>query len=97
MLVIVIFILLIIFILMNMGGSNRVNKNNGKKWTIYGTMGCGWTRKQLEYMKRVGKPYKFIDCDKGIVVKCQLSPLFTIQMVRKLWVFVKFKDHGQPG
>ena len=24
----------------------------GKKWTVYGTMGCGWTRKQLEYMKK---------------------------------------------
>ena len=37
----------------------------GKKWTIYGTMGCGWTRKQLDYMKKAGKPYEFIDCDKG--------------------------------
>jgi hypothetical protein len=28
-------------------------------------MGCGWTRKQLDYMKKAGKPYEFIDCDKG--------------------------------
>jgi len=35
-----------------------------EKWTIYGSMGCGWTRKQLEYMKKNGKPYVFIDCDK---------------------------------
>ena len=24
----------------------------GKKWTVYGTKGCGWTVKQLEYMKK---------------------------------------------
>ena len=36
----------------------------GKSWTIYGTMGCGWTRKQLDYMRRTGKPFVFVDCDK---------------------------------
>ena len=34
----------------------------GEKWTVYGTMNCGWTRKQLEYMKNKGKNVKFIDC-----------------------------------
>jgi hypothetical protein len=34
-------------------------------WTVYGTMGCGWTRKQLEYMKKAGKPHTFVDCDKS--------------------------------
>ena len=37
---------------------------NGKKWTVYGTMGCGWTRKQLDYMKKNGKAHTFVDCDK---------------------------------
>ena len=41
------------------------NKTGGKKWTVYGTMGCGWTRKQLDYMKKTGTPYTFVDCDKG--------------------------------
>jgi hypothetical protein len=27
-------------------------------------MGCGWTRKQLDYMKKNGKPHRFVDCDK---------------------------------
>jgi len=36
----------------------------GEQWTIYGTMGCGWTRKQLDYMKKNGKPFKFVDCEK---------------------------------
>ena len=35
------------------------------EWTIYGTMGCGWTRKQLDYFKQSGKPFTFVDCDKG--------------------------------
>jgi len=39
--------------------------SDGKTWTVYGTMGCGWTRKQLDYMKEAGKPFKFVDCDKG--------------------------------
>ena len=32
-------------------------------YTVYGTMGCGWTRKQLEYMKQSGTPFTFVDCD----------------------------------
>ena len=36
----------------------------GKPWAIYGTMDCGWTRKQLDYMKKTGKPFTFVDCDK---------------------------------
>jgi hypothetical protein len=35
----------------------------GGAWTVYGTMGCGWTRKQLELMDGKGVPYKFVDCD----------------------------------
>ena len=35
------------------------------EWTIYGTMGCGWTRKQLDYMKQNSKSFTFVDCDNG--------------------------------
>tara|TARA_R110001599_G_scaffold109128_1_gene272573 strand:- start:40 stop:315 length:276 start_codon:yes stop_codon:yes gene_type:complete len=41
-----------------------VTGSTGEEWTIYGTMGCGWTRKQLEYMEKNGKPFKFVDCEK---------------------------------
>lgn len=34
-------------------------------WTVYGTMQCGWTRKQLEYFKSKSVPHKFVDCAKG--------------------------------
>ena len=40
-------------------------KESGNGWKIYGTMGCGWTRKQIDYMKEKGKPYTFVDCSKG--------------------------------
>jgi hypothetical protein len=33
------------------------------EWTVYGTMGCGWTRKQLEVLKSNNVPYTFVDCD----------------------------------
>jgi hypothetical protein len=42
-----------------------IQKVGGKKWTVFGTMGCGWTRKQLDYMKKNGKAHTFVDCDKG--------------------------------
>ncbi len=38
---------------------------SGPKWTVYGTKGCGWTVKQLDYMKKNGKPHTFVDCDNG--------------------------------
>jgi|TARA_B110000483_G_scaffold226886_1_gene288085 hypothetical protein len=38
-------------------------KSAGGEWTVYGSMGCGWTRKQLEHFKGKGKPYTFVDCD----------------------------------
>ena len=33
-------------------------------WTVYGTMKCGWTRKQLDYMNQKGISHTFVDCDK---------------------------------
>jgi hypothetical protein len=36
-----------------------------KVWTVYGTMSCGWTRKQLENLKSKNVPHKFVDCEKG--------------------------------
>lgn len=33
-------------------------------WTVYGTKGCGWTRKQLDHMKSRGISHTFVDCEK---------------------------------
>lgn len=57
-------ILLIVVIVILLRGDAVAPPKDGKKWTVYGTMGCGWTRKQLDHMKNVNKPFTFIDCDK---------------------------------
>lgn len=47
--------------------ANNVNKNNsnGKcKYVIYGSMSCGWTKKQLKYMDDKGLEYEYVDCAK---------------------------------
>ncbi len=66
MLAFVILIMVNAYILMKTGESPAIQAAPGEKgWTIFGTMGCGWTRKQLEHMKKVKKPFTFVDCDKG--------------------------------
>jgi len=34
-----------------------------KSWTVYGTDGCGWTRKQLKEMDDKGVPYTYVNCE----------------------------------
>lgn len=59
-----ILILVNTYIFMTTGTTQAVAPGE-KGWTIFGSMGCGWTRKQLEHMKKVKKPFTFVDCDKG--------------------------------
>jgi hypothetical protein len=58
-------LIVIIFALSKACMKKSPKEMGGAKYTIYGTMGCGWTRKQLEYMEKSGKPFTFVDCDKG--------------------------------
>ena len=44
-------------------------------WTVYGTTWCGWTTKQLEYLKKKGIEHKFVDCEKG---KCDGIDAFPV-------------------
>lgn len=37
---------------------------SGGTYIVYGTMGCGWTRKQLDVMKAKGIAHEFVDCSK---------------------------------
>lgn len=53
-------LLLVLFCL----GKNKETYGNNK-WIVYGTMGCGWTRKQLDHLNSNGVGYTFIECDKG--------------------------------
>lgn len=41
------------------------SQNTRGMLTIFGSMGCGWTKKQLEHCDNKNIPYKFVDCDKG--------------------------------
>lgn len=54
-------ILLLIIDIMILKSMDEKKKGD---WTVYGTMGCGWTRKQLDYMKEKNIPHTFVDCDK---------------------------------
>ena len=57
-------ILVIITITILYQTKKQSSPSGDAEWTVYGTMGCGWTRKQLDYMKKAGKPFRFVDCEK---------------------------------
>jgi hypothetical protein len=44
-------------------------------WTVYGTTWCGWTTKQLEFLKKKGIEHKFVDCEKS---KCDGIDAFPV-------------------
>lgn len=62
MIAFIILLVINIWILKSMNDSTVPYKKGD--WTVYGTMGCGWTRKQLDHMKSNGIPHTFVDCDK---------------------------------
>jgi len=59
----VIFVLLVLWSLYKKPSASSSNTGKGGDWTVYGTMGCGWTRKQLETLKSKNIKYTFVDCD----------------------------------
>jgi len=66
------------YIFLNTGNSTKVKKETDKStgtWTVYGTTWCGWTTKQLEYLKKKGIEHKFVDCEKG---KCDGIDAFPV-------------------
>ena len=60
------------YIFLNTG---KPEKTKGGKWTVFGTSWCGWTTKQLEYLKKKGIDHKFVDCEKG---KCDGIDAFPV-------------------
>ena len=62
------------YIFLNTGNTIKTDKNTGT-WTVYGTTWCGWTTKQLEYLKKKGIDHKFVDCEKG---KCDGIDAFPV-------------------
>tara|TARA_B100000902_G_scaffold159096_1_gene155030 strand:+ start:2031 stop:2321 length:291 start_codon:yes stop_codon:yes gene_type:complete len=69
------------YIFLNTGKSPKATKskketdNTTGTWTVYGTSWCGWTTKQLEYLKKKGIDHKFVDCEKG---KCDGIDAFPV-------------------
>lgn len=54
----------------------KANKaHDAPKWKVYGTMQCGWTRKQLDFMKEKGIAHEFIDCSKQ---ECEFNAFPTL-------------------
>jgi len=60
------------YIFLNTG---KPEKSSNGKWTVFGTTLCGWTTKQLDYLKKKGIDHKFVDCEKG---KCDGIDAFPV-------------------
>jgi len=65
MILVVILIILNVYILLEMGKKSTTVATSNDKWVVYGTMYCGWTRKQLEHMRKSRKNFEFVDCNKN--------------------------------
>ena len=67
------------YIFLNTGNKKvqeQVQQSAGKgMWTVYGTTWCGWTTKQLEFLKKKGIEHKFVDCEKS---KCDGIDAFPV-------------------
>ena len=64
------------YIYLNTGKEPKEPKEPSKgSWTVFGTTWCGWTTKQLEYLKNKGIDHKFVDCEKG---KCDGVKAFPV-------------------
>jgi hypothetical protein len=33
--------------------------------TVYGSDGCSWTKKQIDYLDQKGIPYRYVNCSEG--------------------------------
>ena len=66
--ILVVVILILLNIVLNWssyhGSGAAPTSMKGANWTVYGTNGCGWTRKQLSVMDSKKIAYTFVDCDK---------------------------------
>lgn len=66
MIALIILVLLNIYLLYTMRTAPQSEGVSGGTYVVYGTMGCGWTRKQLDHMKAKGIAHEFVDCsEKG--------------------------------
>lgn len=59
--------LIVIMLWLNGGFSARASASvsTGGGWTVYGSMSCGFTRKQIDYMKKNGVKFTYRECTGG--------------------------------
>jgi hypothetical protein len=58
-------VVILVFILYRMysgGSTGGEEPSNENPWIVYGTMSCGWTRKQIDELKSKNVRYEFVDC-----------------------------------
>ena len=60
MILVLFLILIVLLVILKTTEKKKVTGD----WIVYGSMGCGWTRKQLQEMDSKGVHYTFIDCSK---------------------------------
>ena len=66
MIALIILVLLNFYLLYTLRKTPKTDGVSGGTYVVYGTMGCGWTRKQLDHMKAKGIAHEFVDCsEKG--------------------------------
>jgi len=62
----IILLLVDLYILWSMRAEVAAPPTSGEAdYVVYGNMGCGWTRKQLDVMKEKKLSYEFVDCGNG--------------------------------
>ena len=59
---IITFLIIALVALLFFSGMSKSRYTGPTKWVVYGTMGCGWTRKQIDELKAKGVAYEFVDC-----------------------------------
>lgn len=68
MIALIILLLVDLYILWDISCARAVSgvpPGSSADYIVYGTMGCGWTRKQLDVMKKKNISYEFVDCSNG--------------------------------
>ena len=46
------------------GSAPKISGGGAAELTVYGTNGCGWTRKQIAHLDKKGISYNYVECDK---------------------------------
>jgi hypothetical protein len=57
-------VVVVVYWLMRGSGSSSASPSAGK-WKVLGSMSCGFTRKQLDYMKAKKIPFEYKECQGG--------------------------------